>query len=90
MRAGDFVPAVQLLRRPAGAAHVLAPSPVASAGTGRRPTYLRIVATPAWKERMSAQGFEAVYRNSADFTKFIDSEVARYQTIVTAANIKAE
>ncbi|MCE7878017.1 MAG: tripartite tricarboxylate transporter substrate binding protein [Betaproteobacteria bacterium PRO3] len=53
-------------------------------------TVQRIVATSAWKERMSAQGFEAVYRNSADFAKFIDSEVARYQTIVTAANIKAE
>ncbi|MCC6869216.1 MAG: tripartite tricarboxylate transporter substrate binding protein [Burkholderiales bacterium] len=53
-------------------------------------TVQRIVATPAWKERMSAQGFEAVYRNSADFAKFIDSEVARYQTIVTAANIKPD
>ncbi|MCC7041908.1 MAG: tripartite tricarboxylate transporter substrate binding protein [Burkholderiales bacterium] len=53
-------------------------------------TVQRIVATPAWKERMAAQGFEAVYRNSADFAKFIDSEVARYQTIVTAANIKAD
>lgn len=53
-------------------------------------TVQRIVATPEWKERMSAQGFEAVYRNSADFSKFIDAEVARYQTIVTAANIKAD
>ena len=53
MRAGDFVPAVQLLRRPAGAPPVLAPSPVASAGTGRRPTYLRIVATPACNHRCS-------------------------------------
>ncbi|MCZ2412711.1 MAG: tripartite tricarboxylate transporter substrate binding protein [Burkholderiales bacterium] len=50
----------------------------------------RIVATPEWKQRMSAQGFEAVYRNSADFSRFIDAEVARYQTIVTAADIKAE
>lgn len=53
-------------------------------------TVQRIVATPQWKERMSAQGFEAVYRNSADFSRFIDAEVARYQTIVTAANIKAD
>lgn len=53
-------------------------------------TVQRIVATPEWKERMSAQGFEAVYRNSADFSRFIDAEVARYQTIVTAADIKAE
>lgn len=45
---------------------------------------------PEWKQRMSAQGFEAVYRNSADFSRFIDAEVARYQTIVTAADIKAE
>ncbi len=53
-------------------------------------TVQRVVATPAWKERMSAQGFEAVYRNSVDFSKFIDSEVARYQSIVTAASIKAD
>ncbi len=53
-------------------------------------TVQRIVAMPEWKERMSAQGFEAVYRNSVDFSKFIDAEVARYQTIVTAADIKAD
>ncbi len=53
-------------------------------------TVQRIVATPAWKERMIAQGFEPAYRNSADFAKFIDAEVARYQTIVTAANIKPD
>jgi len=53
-------------------------------------TVQRIVATPEWKERMSAQGFEAVYRNSADFSKFIDTEVTRYQAIITAADIKAD
>ena len=53
MRAGDFVPAVQLLRRPAGPPPVLAPSPAASAGTGRRPTYLRVVATPSCNHRCS-------------------------------------
>ncbi len=53
-------------------------------------TVQRIVATPEWKQRMSAQGFEAVYRDSAGFSRFIDTEVARYQTIVTAADIKAE
>ena len=50
----------------------------------------RIVTTPEWKERMAAQGFEAVYRNGADFSRFIDSEMNRYQTIITAADIKAD
>ncbi len=55
MRAGDFVPAIQLLRRPAGAtpAPVPSPSPVASVGTGRRPTYLRVVATPSCNHHCS-------------------------------------
>lgn len=53
MRAGDFVPAVQLLRRPAGARPLLAPSPLASAGIGRHPTYLRVVATPSCNHRCS-------------------------------------
>lgn len=53
MRTGDFVPASQLLRRPADAIPVLSPAPLASATIGRRPTYLRVVATPVCNHRCS-------------------------------------
>lgn len=53
MRTGDFVPAYQLARRPAGVNVMPAPSPLASAAIGRRPTYLRVVATPLCNHRCS-------------------------------------
>lgn len=53
MIARNFVPASQLVRRAPGATPVAAPSPLESAGTGRRPTYLRVVATPTCNHRCS-------------------------------------
>ncbi len=45
---------------------------------------------PAFKAKLNSLGFDVVYRNSADFGKFIDSEMAKYQLIIDKANIKVE
>ncbi len=44
----------------------------------------------AFKSKLTPLGFEAVYRNGADFAKFIDIETARYKQIIDKANIKVE
>ncbi|GAA4332220.1 tripartite tricarboxylate transporter substrate binding protein [Pigmentiphaga soli] len=50
----------------------------------------RIMASPDVKERLASLGFESAYKNSADFAKYIDSEMARYQKIIDAAHITVE
>jgi len=48
----------------------------------------RVMAMPDIKTRLDASGIVVDYRNSADFAAFVDSEIARYQAIITAADIK--
>ncbi len=44
----------------------------------------------AFKSKLNGLGFEATFRNSADFNKYIVNETAKYQTIIEKANIKIE
>ncbi|OWT54509.1 Bug family tripartite tricarboxylate transporter substrate binding protein [Candidimonas nitroreducens] len=48
-----------------------------------------IMDTPAMQQRLKAMGFESAYKNSPDFTAYIDSETARYKQIIEAAHITA-
>lgn len=48
------------------------------------------VKSEPFKSKLSALGFDASFRNSADFNKYIISETAKYQTIIDKANIKIE
>ncbi|WP_124078603.1 Bug family tripartite tricarboxylate transporter substrate binding protein [Pigmentiphaga humi] len=50
----------------------------------------KIMASAEVKERLASLGFEAAYKNSADFAKYIDSEMARYQKVIDAAHITVE
>jgi len=50
----------------------------------------KIMASTEMKARLSSLGFESAYKNSADFAKYIDSEMARYQKIIDAAKITVE
>jgi len=50
----------------------------------------KIMASTEVKERLASLGFESAYKNSADFAKYIDAEMARYQKIIDAANISVE
>lgn len=50
----------------------------------------KIMAAPSMKEQLDKLGFESSYRNSADFSKYIQSEVARYRTTIQQAKITAE
>lgn len=50
----------------------------------------RIMALPSVQQSLADQGFVANYRPPAGFAAFIDSEMARYQKIITAADIKVE
>jgi tripartite-type tricarboxylate transporter receptor subunit TctC len=45
---------------------------------------------PAFKAKLTGLGFEVVYKNSADFSKYINSETAKYQLVINKANIKVE
>lgn len=45
---------------------------------------------PAFKSKLNALGFEATFRNSADFGKYIVNETGKYQTIIDKAGIKIE
>ncbi|HEY9281030.1 MAG TPA: tripartite tricarboxylate transporter substrate binding protein [Eoetvoesiella sp.] len=47
----------------------------------------KIVADPAFKSRMEQYGFESIYKNSADFSKFIDAEMVRYAATIKEAEI---
>lgn len=44
----------------------------------------------AFKTKLNSLGFEATFRNAADFNKYIVSETAAYQAIIEKANIKIE
>lgn len=48
------------------------------------------VKSDAFKSKLNALGFDATFRNSADFGKYIVTETAKYQTIIEKANIKIE
>jgi len=48
----------------------------------------RVMAMPDVRSRLEASGIVVDYRNAADFAAFVDSEIARYQAIITAADIK--
>ncbi len=50
----------------------------------------RIMALPAVQQSLSSQGFIVNYRPPAGFSDFITSEMARYQKIVTAADIRID
>ena len=50
----------------------------------------KAVASPAFVEKMQSLGFEATWNDSAAFSRFIDSEIARYQTIIDRAGIKVD
>ena len=50
----------------------------------------KIMASPEMKEKLDKFGFEVAYRNGSDFSKFIDTEVKRYQGIIDTAGIKIE
>jgi len=50
----------------------------------------RIMALPAVQQSLAAQGFVVNYRPPAGFSAFVDSEMARYQKIITAADIKID
>ena len=50
----------------------------------------RIMALPAVQQSLASQGFIVNYRPPAGFSAFIDSEMTRYQKIVTAADIRIE
>lgn len=48
------------------------------------------VKSEPFKTKLNGLGFEATFRNSADFNKYIISETAKYQAIITKANIQIE
>jgi tripartite-type tricarboxylate transporter receptor subunit TctC len=50
----------------------------------------RIMALPTVQQSLSSQGFIVNYRPPAGFSAFVDSEMTRYQKIITAADIKIE
>ncbi|MDX3904493.1 MAG: tripartite tricarboxylate transporter substrate binding protein [Pigmentiphaga sp.] len=50
----------------------------------------KIMASPEIRERLASLGFESAYKNSADFAKYIESEMNRYQKIIDAAKITVE
>jgi tripartite-type tricarboxylate transporter receptor subunit TctC len=49
----------------------------------------KIMGSPEMKQRLDALGFEVAYKNSADFTAYIASEMARYKKIIDTAHITA-
>ncbi len=50
----------------------------------------RIMALPAVQQSLSNQGFMVNYRPPAGFAAFVDSEMARYQKIISAADIRVD
>lgn len=50
----------------------------------------KIMARPDMKERLSVLGFEPIASTSAQFAKYIDTEMAKYSKIIKDANLKAE
>jgi tripartite-type tricarboxylate transporter receptor subunit TctC len=50
----------------------------------------RSTKSAAFKTKLNGLGFDATFRNSADFNKYIISETAKYQAIIEKAGIKIE
>lgn len=50
----------------------------------------RAAQSEPFRNRITGLGFEVTYRNSIEFSKFIQSEMSKYQRIVEKANIKVE
>jgi tripartite-type tricarboxylate transporter receptor subunit TctC len=50
----------------------------------------KIMGSAAMKDQLEKLGFESTYRNSADFSKFIQSETSRYRFIIQQAHIQSE
>lgn len=50
----------------------------------------RIMAMPEVASRLESLGFAVDYRKPAEFSAFMNSEMKRYQKIVTAADIKID
>jgi tripartite-type tricarboxylate transporter receptor subunit TctC len=48
------------------------------------------VKSEPFKAKLNGLGFEATFRNSADFNKYIISETAKYQAIINKAGIQIE
>ncbi|APW44387.1 Bug family tripartite tricarboxylate transporter substrate binding protein [Rhodoferax saidenbachensis] len=48
------------------------------------------VKSEPFKSKLNGLGFDAVFRNSVDFNKYIISETAKYQTIIEKSNITIE
>ncbi len=51
---------------------------------------VRIFSDPDVKERLAKLGFEPIGSTSDYFARYIKEEMARYEQIIKAANIKAE
>ncbi len=49
-----------------------------------------IMVMPEVQNKLASQGFSADYRSSTSFGSFVNSETARYQTIIDAAKIKVD
>jgi tripartite-type tricarboxylate transporter receptor subunit TctC len=50
----------------------------------------KAAAAPALQAKLQGLGFDVAYKNSADFGKFIQSEMSKYQTVIEKADIKIE
>ena len=50
----------------------------------------KVVQSGAFKERLTALGFDAEYKDSKDFNRYIQEEMKRYEKIIRDANIKTE
>ena len=50
----------------------------------------RAARSEPFRNRITGLGFEVTYRNSADFGRFIQAEMAKYQQIIDKAGIKVE
>lgn len=50
----------------------------------------KVVNTPEMQKKFDSQGADAEYKNSAEYTKFIKSETAKWSKVVRDAGIKAE
>ena len=46
------------------------------------------MATPKVVEQLGGLGFEPAVKNSADFSRFINAEMKRYQTIIEQSKIE--
>ncbi len=50
----------------------------------------KIMGSAEMKAKLASLGFESSYRNSGDFSKFIEVETKRYQGVIDAAHITVE